>query len=266
MRTEEERAKGQSIFKRRWKETNADRSNNHRERHFKALAKTLASIQTGILVEIGSGSGYAAKGIASLKPGCCVIGIDSTEEAIALAQQGASTNVEFLKGDAFDLPFSAETIAASWTEGLIEHYPQSWRGIIDEQNRITEPGGLIITSVPNILNLPRTLATTIQGSRFRYYPADGFLPGKVGSLYKKYKELDLDVEGLYGWGITYPAQQMYEWDNKNEKRLYPPYTKVFHFLGNLMEKPSEKVDQMLHGKLSKWIGFEFMMVGRKSIK
>lgn len=263
MITDKERLHGQQIFTGRWREESTNESNAHRQKHVAILSKVLSEITDGTFVEIGTGSGSASKIIATTHPNCRVIGIDSAEDALSLANHDTPQNVSFIKGDAFELPIESSTASASWTEGLIEHYPKSWRTIINEQFRITKPNGLVITSVPNILNLPRTFATIVQSRNFRYYPANGFMPGSLGALSKKYQELGISVEQMYGWGITYPAQNMYRWNSQDQKREYPLYTKIFHCLGNITARPIEIVDELFNGGISKWAGFEFMLVGRK---
>lgn len=259
-----EKTHGAGIFASRWRqERNTHKSTDNRINHFAALSQVLQDSPDGLYLDIGCGSGYSSQKLATIKPDSVVIALDSTPEALALTSESAPANVAFVQGDAFNLPLSDGTVKASWTEGLIEHYPHTWEDILDEQFRVTEHGGLVITSVPNILNIPYTTGVLIQGNRFRYYPERGFLPGGLGRLQKKYNELGLTVIDRYGWGITYSAKNMYEWDSVAEEKKYPLYTKGFHVLGNILEGPISTLDRLSTQKLSKWIGFEFMLVGQK---
>lgn len=256
----EERRHGRNIFSNRWEEVGVQESSDNRINHLRALSSALRGISKGNLLEIGCGSGYSSNGIAERKPGSIVLALDFTSSALEIAR---SSHVIPIQADAFELPFKDGSIQASWHEGIIEHYPTSWRGLLEEQYRVTAEAGLLITSVPNILNLPRTIAYEMQGERFRYYPARGFLPGKFGALYQEYKRLGLEISEMYGWGMTYPAKNMYEWDETTQTKRYPTYIKLIHAAGKLLDRPLAALDTLLQGDLSKLVGFEFMLVGKK---
>lgn len=260
-----ERPEAINAFKQRWQDGGGNSYLSEAQNLLlPVIACVLDEVQDGTLLEIACGSGLIGNNIANQKSACKVIGFDITKEAIALSMANKTGHSsEFFQADAFQIPLASDSITASWSEGMLANFPRSWQNILDEQYRIIKPGGLLITSVPNILNLPRTFALKKQGEKFRYYPGDGFLPGPLGALYKKYNALGLHIARQIGWGITYPAKTMYEWDEKQTQKRYPLYTKFFHVLGNHMDYPIREIDTIFKGHLSKWIGFQYVLVGIK---
>ena len=99
------------------------------------------------VLDLGSGAGTDSL-VASLQvgPGGSVIGIDMTPEMLAKARAGATalgaTNVEFVEGEAEQLPFGDETFDVVISNGVIDLVPDK-DAVFSEIYRVLVPGGRI---------------------------------------------------------------------------------------------------------------------------
>lgn len=119
------------------------------------------------LIECGCGSGNSSLKIAHLVKR--VVLFDGSAVALSCAKKLADyygvKNVEFIKGDAFCLPFQDNQFDFCWNIGLIEHYNFKEAGkIVGEMLRVVEGGGHIIIGVPNFTSLP-IIKARILGSK-----------------------------------------------------------------------------------------------------
>lgn len=101
------------------------------------------------VADIGTGTGYLAKGLAALAAG--VVAVDTSTAmlevaGVELAQEGIS-NVRLLEGDAHDLPLSDASQDMVFAN-LLFHHLQEPAVAVKEMHRILKPGGrLVITDV-----------------------------------------------------------------------------------------------------------------------
>lgn len=110
------------------------------------LAKAAGIDSTKKVLDVGSGLGGPARNLAR-EFGCQVTGIDLTDEYCRAAEMlservGLSAHVEFIEGDALDLPFADATFDVVWTEHVamnIPDKPQLYR----EMHRVLKPGGTL---------------------------------------------------------------------------------------------------------------------------
>jgi ubiquinone/menaquinone biosynthesis C-methylase UbiE len=110
------------------------------------LAKAAGIDSTKKVLDVGSGVGGPARNLAR-EFGCQVTGIDLTGEYCRAAEMlservGLSAHVEFIEGDALDLPFADATFDVVWTEHVamnIPDKPQLYR----EMHRVLKPGGTL---------------------------------------------------------------------------------------------------------------------------
>lgn len=104
----------------------------------------------GQLLDVGCGTGADVETLAAKvgREGRAV-GIDSSEQLIAQAlARSAGSPVEFLHGQAGDLPFPEGTFDVVRSERVIEHVPEPARAV-GEMLRVTKPGGQVLVCDPD---------------------------------------------------------------------------------------------------------------------
>jgi ubiquinone/menaquinone biosynthesis C-methylase UbiE len=110
------------------------------------LARVAGVDSTKKVLDVGSGLGGPARALAR-EFGCQVTGIDLTEEYCRVAEMlsgrvGLSTHLEFLQGDALDLPFADATFDVVWTEHVAMNIPDKSR-LYRQMHRVLKPGGTL---------------------------------------------------------------------------------------------------------------------------
>lgn len=125
------------------------------------------------VLEVGVGSGYLLTQL-SRQARCFCVGIDILSTAMRAAAGTAATHnarIKLLRGSGFALPFAESKFDVVMSHGVIEHYPR-WRALamLREHVRVCKPGGLVVVSVPNILDLLHSMRKLILGRHYPYYP------------------------------------------------------------------------------------------------
>jgi MPBQ/MSBQ methyltransferase len=110
------------------------------------LARSAGLDSTKNVLDVGSGLGGSSRCLAR-EFGCQVTGIDLTEEYCRVAEMltervGLSTHIEFLQGDALDLPFADATFDVVWTEHASMNVPDKAQ-LYREMHRVLKPGGTL---------------------------------------------------------------------------------------------------------------------------
>ncbi len=117
---------------------------------FQPLYQNAFSFQDGKkILEIGCGPGALAQSLLRWYPHSQIYGIDRDSSFIAFARQNTS-GVEFLEGDATNLPFVADSFDVTISNTVAEHIkPSKFYG---EQYRVLKPGGvcLVLSSCKGI--------------------------------------------------------------------------------------------------------------------
>jgi len=112
-------------------------------------------IREGIVLDVGSGTGYLAIEVARRAPTLRVYGIDLGRQMIKIAQRHAKgvPNVAFVFGNAARLPFRDSSIDLVISTGASHHWKRP-RLVFDECHRVLKHGGeaWIYDGCPEIFN------------------------------------------------------------------------------------------------------------------
>ena len=105
-----------------------------------AFVAFLAVPEGARVLEVGSGLGLLCAAVAASAPGVRVVGLEQAPEQIAAA--GAAPGVEFVCGDAHDIPFADSTFDVVYARYLLEHVRDPVV-VLSELRRVLRPGGRI---------------------------------------------------------------------------------------------------------------------------
>ena len=92
------------------------------------------------VLDVGSGLGILAAEVAASAPGVQVTGLERSPAQIAAARQHAGVN--YVEGDALQLPFEEGRFDLVYCRYLLEHVKQPEQ-VVAEMRRVTRPGGSI---------------------------------------------------------------------------------------------------------------------------
>ncbi len=92
------------------------------------------------VLDVGSGLGILAAEVAASALGVLVTGLERSPAQIAVATQHQSVN--YVEGDAHQLPFEEGTFDVVYCRYLLEHVKQPEQ-VVAEMRRVTRPGGSI---------------------------------------------------------------------------------------------------------------------------
>jgi ubiquinone/menaquinone biosynthesis C-methylase UbiE len=110
------------------------------------LARAARVDSTKRVLDVGSGIGGTSRCLAR-EFGCCVTGIDLTEEYCSAAAMlseriGLAELVDYRQGDATRLPFPDASFDIVWTEHAAMNIPEKPR-LYEEMHRVLKPGGTL---------------------------------------------------------------------------------------------------------------------------
>jgi SAM-dependent methyltransferase len=121
-----------------------------------------AGVAAGMSVlDVGTGPGYAAQRAA--QRGAVATGVDIADELLALARR-SHPGIDFLRGDAEDLPFADRSFDALVCNFTINHLPQPERAIL-EFGRVVVPGGGVALSAWDVSERNRFLGIMVDALR-----------------------------------------------------------------------------------------------------
>ena len=170
----------------------------------------LAAIRPGMTVlDLGSGAGFDAfLAAARVGPAGRVIGVDMTDEMLALARRNAAvrgaTNVEFRQGRLEALPVedaSVDLVISNCVVNLVPDKAAAFR----EMARVLRPGGTIsVSDLVLLAPLPESVRTSVEAwvgciagaSPIGEYAARLFAVGLVDVSIPRVTNAALMVEGL----------------------------------------------------------------------
>jgi SAM-dependent methyltransferase len=197
----------------------------------------------GRVLEIGCGSGkivaQASRQLQTRGVGLD-IRLDGLRYARGLSKYLGVDTCSFVCGNGFQLPFPDGSFDAVFSGGVIEHFtPSQTEAMVHEHVRVCRPGGRVIVSVPNALNVLRTYAILRMGKNFPAYPERGYT---VWGLARLLKHCGLRPIAYAGFAPLI-GLEWFIW-----RRLYSPWG-----------------DQLLSRipALACLLGYECLVVGRK---
>jgi ubiquinone/menaquinone biosynthesis C-methylase UbiE len=99
----------------------------------------------GRFLDVGTGTGWIAIGVAKLDPSCHVTGIDLSNAMLAVATENArveqvSDRVTFQRGNASKIPFPDGSFDAVFCHNMLHHIPEPI-SLIREMKRVAKPNG-----------------------------------------------------------------------------------------------------------------------------
>uniref|UniRef100_A0A7J2THR5 Methyltransferase domain-containing protein n=1 Tax=Archaeoglobus fulgidus TaxID=2234 RepID=A0A7J2THR5_ARCFL len=101
--------------------------------------------EKSLVLEVGSGTGYTTEEIAKFVPEDRIFCVDISPEQIRKARK--KLRVNFIIGDAENLPFKDRTFDSTISAGSIEYWPNPAKGI-EEMARVTKKGGKVVILAP----------------------------------------------------------------------------------------------------------------------
>jgi SAM-dependent methyltransferase len=153
------------------------------------------------ILEVGCGRGATLLEFA--KRGANVVGLDYSEEALAICRERVSRNgiaghADFVNGDAGKLPFLSERFDFVFSVGLIEHFEDP-AAILAEQYRVLRRGGFLLVQAPQKYSVYTALKTVLI--RAGKWPYGGweteFSDQEISALVS---EVGLEPQYVYGYG------------------------------------------------------------------
>jgi ubiquinone/menaquinone biosynthesis C-methylase UbiE len=103
------------------------------------------------VLDVGCGTGNDVRALAArVGPAGRVVGLDSSEQLIARGEPGGpdSAPVEFVLGEAGDLPFDDGTFDVARSERVVQHVPDP-AAAVAEMLRVVKPGGQVLVTDPD---------------------------------------------------------------------------------------------------------------------
>lgn len=132
------------------------------------LIDSLANSNTGIALDVATGTGDVAMDLAKTSSVTKVVGIDLVPEMLNLAshktkQKGLENHINYTLGNAQDLPFSDNKFTCATVAFGIRNFADRNKAL-KELSRVVKPGGYI-----SILEIVRTNKNTLAGTLFPIY-------------------------------------------------------------------------------------------------
>jgi SAM-dependent methyltransferase len=202
-----------------------------------------------VVLEVGVGSGH---GLTDLNRGldCRCYGVDIQPSAVAAAKnkaRGFAASLHLAVGSGFALPFPDDAFDSVMSLGVIEHFPPDRsRALVKEHARVCRPGGRVLISAPNALDLFHTIHRWSLGRRYAYWPERSYSPF---SLARELKAVGLVPVAVDGYGPF--------WTLRQSRLLYP--------LGAALSKLGllDRLAAISDPRVLSWCGNMVLQVGEK---
>lgn len=144
------------IEKESWDELWRNRKRLYVYRNIVKIAdEFLGGLSDRTVLEVGCGRGATLLELA--KRGANVVGLDYSDEAIAVCralarETGTAERASFVQGEAEAMPFAKDAFDFVFSVGLLEHFEDP-SGILAEQHRVLRSGGYCLVQVPQKYSL-----------------------------------------------------------------------------------------------------------------
>jgi len=115
------------------------------------IVKIVEKLKPKTLIEVACGDGFVLQEISKIKNAPKLTGVEISEKRIERCKS-KPFKAEYILGDILKLPFKDNSFDAVVATEILEHIP-NYQIAIAELNRIIKPGGHIIITFPNELNL-----------------------------------------------------------------------------------------------------------------
>ena len=142
----------QQVWEDFWQKQSIDQVYENSDRVIRQIAAA-GDVRGKWIMESGAGSGRDSFKLADM--GGRIILLDYAESSLSLLKelsQKLGQQVFLVRGDAFHLPFKADTIDVIFHQGLLEHFTDPF-GIVKESHDALKPGGINISDVPQKYHL-----------------------------------------------------------------------------------------------------------------
>jgi ubiquinone/menaquinone biosynthesis C-methylase UbiE len=120
------------------------RLNYYDERVIETIADAIAIDDTQTVLDVGTGTGFIAAGLASRADR--VIAIDNSPAMLEVARDNLAQlgidNVEFHEADLTHLPLDADSVDAA-VANMVLHHTEHPAGMLAEMTRVVRPGGWV---------------------------------------------------------------------------------------------------------------------------
>jgi ubiquinone/menaquinone biosynthesis C-methylase UbiE len=133
-----------AFFERVSGEWDTMRASFYNEKVIDALARRAAVDNTCRVVDVGTGTGFVAAGLASRA--AAVIGVDNSPAMLEVAERNLNAldvdNVQLLEGELNALPLDDDTMDAAVANMVLHHAPDP-AVMLTEMARVVRPGGVV---------------------------------------------------------------------------------------------------------------------------
>jgi ubiquinone/menaquinone biosynthesis C-methylase UbiE len=102
----------------------------------------------GIFLDVGTGTGRIAIGVAKYNPDIKIIGVDLSETMLNVAEknareEGVNERIRFMKGDAKCLPFDPVSFDSVFCHNMLHHLSEPM-SLVEEMLRVVKRDGAVI--------------------------------------------------------------------------------------------------------------------------
>jgi SAM-dependent methyltransferase len=199
--------------------------------YFNRIILPLLNLQPGSKVlDVGAGNGALTLLLARCLPDVRFVGVDITstlvEEAKRQAEKMNLHNVEFMEGDALNLPFENESFDAAVCQTLLIHLSQPAKAVA-EMSRILKSGGIFMAAEFHILFFENSMDSAEYSSSMEEEMALCRYTQMILHGYRKSGQGDLKIGGrvpflAHNEGLTIVDIRI----NDRVPHAFPPYKKA----------------------------------------
>lgn len=118
------------------------------------------SPEKGAFLDVGTGTGWIAIGVAKHNPKCSVTAIDLSATMLNVAEknaqnEGVGDRINFLKMDAKSMPFQDHAFDSVFSHNMLHHIPNPIE-MVNEMGRVVKEDGAI--NIRDLIRVPKLMA------------------------------------------------------------------------------------------------------------